>query len=236
MKGAVETVIETIQLGVSVARIELLDEIQIEAVNRNSKTTLPVTPTLFFEFHGMSERYVTEQAEFVQSLAHERGGHSFEWATRWEDREKLWQARHAAYYASLALRPGCQGFISDVCVPISALAECILETQKDHVGLPFPATILGHVGDGNFHVIYVVDTRNEREMERAREIAERVVTRALTMGGTCTGEHGVGYGKIKYLEAEHGQALRVMCAVKQALDPDNRMNPGKIVEPRMLYS
>ena len=234
LKGAVETVIETIQLGVSVARIELLDETEIDAINRYSKTTLVVAPTLFFEFHGMSDQCVSEQAAFVQALAQEHGAHGFEWASRLEDRERLWESRHSAYNAALALRPGCGGLVTDVCVPISRLADCILETQKDHVGVPFPTPIVGHVGDGNFHVIYVVHPNDELEMEQVRGLVDRMVNRALAMGGTCTGEHGVGYGKMKYLDAEHGPGLDVMRAVKQALDPDNRMNPGKIVEPRVL--
>jgi D-lactate dehydrogenase (cytochrome) len=231
IRGAVETVIETIQLGVSVARIELLDEIQMDAVNRYSKTSYPVAPTLFFEFHGDSDRHVADQAVTVQSLATEHGGREFQWATRLEDRDKLWEARHAAYYASLALRPGCKGLVTDVCVPISSLAECILETKKDNLSAPFPAPLVGHVGDGNFHLTYVLDPKNEVELTEAKRLADRLVKRALAMGGTCTGEHGVGQGKMKYLDAEHGPALDVMRAIKAALDPDNRMNPGKIIEP-----
>jgi D-lactate dehydrogenase (cytochrome) len=233
VQGAVETVIETIQLGVSIARIELLDEVQMDAVNRYSKTNYPVAPTLFFEFHGASDRHVSDQAAIVQSLAEEHGGHGFQWATRLEDREKLWEARHAAYYASLALRPGSKGFVTDVCVPISRLAECIVETQKDSLGAPFPVPLVGHVGDGNFHMIYVLDPSSDAELAEARRLAERMVMRALAMGGTCTGEHGIGYGKMKYLDAEHGPAVEVMRAIKRALDPDNRMNPGKVVEPQI---
>ena len=229
IRGAVETVIATIQLGVPVARIELLDEAQIDAVNRYSKTSYPVAPTLFFEFHSDSERHVAEQAESVQAIAAEHGGHAFEWATRLEDRERLWQARHHAMYAAIALRPGARAWTTDVCVPISRLAECVVETKKDNVGAPFPICLVGHAGDGNFHLIYVLDPDSAAEIEEARRLNERMVLRALAMGGTCSGEHGVGFGKMKYLEIEHGPALEVMRTIKRALDPDNRMNPGKMV-------
>jgi len=227
--GAVETVIATIQLGVPVARIELLDEAQMDAVNRYSKTSYPVAPTLFFEFHSDSARHVADQAEAVQALALEHGGRDFTWATHLEDRERLWQARHHALYAALALRPGAKGWTTDVCVPISRLAECIVETKKDNVGAPFPICLVGHAGDGNFHLIYVLDPESASERAEAGRLNERMVTRALAMGGTCTGEHGVGLGKMKYLEAEHGPALEIMRTIKRALDPDNRMNPGKMI-------
>jgi D-lactate dehydrogenase (cytochrome) len=229
MKGAVDTVIATIQLGVPVARIELLDEAQMDAVNRHSGTAYPVAPTLLFEFHGDSERHVGEQASTVEALAAERGGEGFEWATRLEDRERLWHARHHAFYAALALRPGSRGWSTDVCVPISRLAECVLETRRDHEGAPFPVCLVGHAGDGNFHLIYLLDPASDAELETARRLNDRMVARALEMGGTCSGEHGVGYGKMKYLDAEHGPGLEVMRAIKRALDPENRMNPGKIV-------
>jgi len=229
IQGAVETVIATIQLGIPVARIELIDEIQIEAVNRYSKTNYPVAPTLFFEFHSDSERHVADQAEAVEALASERGGKGFAWTTRLEDREKLWQARHDALYAALALRPGARAWTTDVCVPISRLAECVVETKNDNAGAPFPICLVGHAGDGNFHLIYVLDPANDGELEEARRLNDRMVMRALAMGGTCTGEHGVGIGKMKFLEAEHGAALDVMRALKRALDPDNRMNPGKMI-------
>jgi D-lactate dehydrogenase (cytochrome) len=230
MEGAVDTVIATIQVGIPVARIELLDETQMDAVNRYSKTSYAVAPTLFFEFHSDSPRHVADQAETVQALAAERGGQGFEWATRLEDRERLWQARHDALYAALALRPGARAWTTDVCVPISRLAACILETKQDNVGASFPIALVGHAGDGNFHLIYVLDPAQPAELDEARRLNERMVVRALAMGGTCTGEHGVGYGKMKFLEAEHGPALGVMRAIKRALDPDNRMNPGKMVE------
>jgi len=232
LRGAVETVIETMQLGASVARIELLDDKQMDAINRYSKMDYPVAPTLFFEFHGLNDQHVSDQAALAQSLAEQHGGREFQWATRLEDREKLWDARHDAYYASLALRPGCKGFVTDICVPISRLAECILETQEDNLGASFPMTLVGHVGDGNFHMAYMLNPDSEAELNEAHRLLDRMVTRALAMDGTCTGEHGVGYGKIRYLEQEHGPAMDVMRAIKRALDPDNRMNPGKIVEPQ----
>src|SRR5262245_2482132 len=227
--GAVETVIATIQLGVPVARIELLDEAQMDAVNRYSKTSYPVAPMLFFEFHSDSARHVADQAETVQALALDRGGRDFVWAMHLEDRERLWQARHHALYAALALRPGAKGWTTDVCVPISRLAECIIETKKDNAGAPFPICLVGHAGDGNFHLIYVLDPDSASERAEAARLNERMVTRALAMGGTCTGEHGVGLGKMKYLEAEHGASLEIMRTIKRALDPDNRMNPGKMI-------
>jgi D-lactate dehydrogenase (cytochrome) len=230
IQGAVETVIATIQLGIPVARIELLDEIQLDAVNRYSKTSYPVAPTLFFEFHSDSARHVADQAETVQALAAERGGRGFQWATHLEDRARLWQARHDALYAALALRPGSSGWTTDVCVPISRLAECVVATKKDSAGAPFPICLVGHAGDGNFHLIYVLDPANPAELEEAGRLNERMVLRALEMGGTCSGEHGVGIGKMKFLEREHGPALDVMRTIKRALDPHNRMNPGKMID------
>jgi D-lactate dehydrogenase (cytochrome) len=228
--GAVDTVIATIQLGVPVARIEILDDVQMEAINRYARATYRAAPTLFFEFHSDSGSHVAEQAAAVQALAAERGGHDFAWAVRQEDRDRLWQARHNAHYAGLALRPGCRSWATDVCVPISRLADCVRETKADHTAAPFPVCLVGHAGDGNFHLMYLLDPSSASELEAARRLNERLVTRALAMGGTCTGEHGVGYGKMKFLEAEHGEALDVMRAIKRALDPDDRMNPGKIVD------
>ena len=229
IQGAVETVIATIQLGIPVARIELLDETQMDAVNRHSKTDYVVAPTLFFEFHSDSAQHVSDQAETVQALAAERGGRGFQWATRLEDREKLWQARHDALYAALALRPNARAWTTDVCVPISRLVDCVMATRSDNAGASFPICLVGHAGDGNFHLLYVLDPDNVAEIDEARRLNERLVLRALEMGGTCSGEHGVGLGKMKYLEAEHGAALDVMRALKRALDPDNRMNPGKMI-------
>jgi len=230
IKGAVDTVIATIQLGVPVARIELLDDLQVDAVNRYSKTDYPVMPALLFEFHGDSDRHVQDQAESVEAIAREHGGRGFAWATRLEDRDRLWQARHHAFYAALALRPGAQAWTTDVCVPISRLTECVVETKADHAAVPFPVCLVGHAGDGNFHLIYMLDSGSASELDEARRLNDRMITRALALGGTCSGEHGVGFGKMKYLAAEHGEGLEVMRALKRALDPDNRMNPGKIVD------
>ena len=230
IKGAVDTVIATIQLGVPVARIELLDDTQVDAVNRYSKTDYPVMPALLFEFHGDSDRHVQDQAESVEAIAREHGGRGFAWATRLEDRDRLWHARHHAFYAALALRPGAQAWTTDVCVPISRLAECVVETKADHAAVPFPVCLVGHAGDGNFHLIYMLDSGSASELDEARRLNDRMITRALALGGTCSGEHGVGFGKMKYLAAEHGEGLEVMRTLKRALDPDNRMNPGKIVD------
>ncbi|MFS2009682.1 FAD-binding oxidoreductase [Azospirillum sp. CT11-132] len=228
IKGAVDTVIQTIQVGVPVARIELLDEVQIDAVNKYSKLDYAVAPTLFFEFHG-TEAGVKEQAEMVAAIAQEHGGMEFAWATRPEDRSKLWQARHDAYYAALALRPGSKGWPTDVCVPISRLADCILETKQDLAESNMLAPMVGHVGDGNFHLVYVLDPENPAELAEAQRLADKMVTRALEMGGTCTGEHGIGYGKMAFLEQETGEAFNVMGDLKRAFDPDNLLNPGKVV-------
>jgi D-lactate dehydrogenase (cytochrome) len=230
VRAAIETVIEAIQLGIGVARVEFLDDKQVEAINRYSKIKLPVLPTLFFEFHGMNDRDVKDQATMLQSLAAEHGSKEFQWKTSLEDKDELWNARHNAYYATHALVPGAEVLITDVCVPIARLAECITETKNDLAGVPFPATIVGHVGDGNFHVLCVLDPEHPSHREEASRFSERTVKRALLMSGTCTGEHGVGSGKMKYLREEHGDALEVMRTIKRALDPDNRMNPGKIVD------
>ncbi len=230
IEGAVATVVATIQLGIPIARLELLDAVQMDAVNRYSKTVYPVAPTLLFEFHSDSQAHVDEQARIVEALAREHGGRGFEWATRLEDRERLWLARHQAMYAALALRPGARAWTTDVCVPISRLAECITETNTDNAGAPFPIALVGHAGDGNFHLNYLIDPARQTDIDHAQRLNDRLVRRALAMGGTCTGEHGVGYGKMTFLELEHGPgALEVMRAIKRALDPDNRMNPGKMV-------
>ena len=231
IKGAIDTVIATIQLGVPVARIELLDDVQVDAVNRHSKTSYAVADTLLFEFHGNSDRDVSEQAQVVEGLAAERGGRGFQWATRLEDRERLWHARHNVHFAALALRPGCRSMATDVCVPISQLADCVLQTKADHANASFPVCVVGHAGDGNFHVIYLIDPQKPEELDEARRLNERMVARALAMGGTCSGEHGVGYGKMKFLAAEHGEnGVELMRSIKRALDPENRMNPGKVVD------
>jgi D-lactate dehydrogenase (cytochrome) len=226
--AAVDTVIQTIQSGVPVARIELLDEAQIDAINRYSKLDHKVAPTLFFEFHG-SNAGVAEQVETVEVLAAEHGGDDFRWATSPEERSKLWQARHDAYYAALALRPGSKGWPTDVCVPISRLAECIGETKRDLAQSTIPSALAGHVGDGNFHLIFMIDPQSPEEIAEASRLNDRMVARALAMEGTCTGEHGIGYGKMDFLIAEHGEAISVMRSIKQALDPNDILNPGKIV-------
>ena len=229
MEGAVQTVITTIQLGVPVARIELLDEIQLDAVNRYSKLNYVLKPTLFFEFHGTSQSAVAESATAVEEIAAERGGRHFQWATTTEDRAKLWTARHNAFYAAVALRPGCKPWTTDACVPISRLAECILETQADVQQSGLLAPLAGHVGDGNFHLIFLMDPNDPTELPKAKAINARLIERALAMGGTCSGEHGVGIGKMDYLQTEHGESLEVMKTIKRALDPENRMNPGKMI-------
>ena len=231
VQGAIETVIEAVQFGLGLARVEFADEQQITAINSYSKTNLAPLPTLFFEFHGMNERATRDQAEMLQSLAAEHGGQSFQWKQTLGDQDELWQARHDAYYAARALRPAAEVFITDVCVPISRLAECITETKKDLLRASFPATIVGHVGDGNFHTLCVLDAGDTGQFEEARRFADHAVRRALEMGGTCTGEHGIGFGKLKYLQEEHGEALDIMRAIKMSLDPENRMNPGKVISP-----
>ncbi|MFC3677812.1 FAD-binding oxidoreductase [Ferrovibrio xuzhouensis] len=227
LEGAVNTVIQTIQAGIPVARIELLDDVQADAINKYSKLDLPVQNMLMLEFHG-TEAGVAEQAEMVQALASDHGGQNFQWATKAEDRARMWEARHAAAYACKALRKGCEIMATDVCVPISRLADCIIETKDDVVKTGLVAPLVGHVGDGNFHLSVVIDRNNPKEVETVEAFSERLVHRALRMDGTCTGEHGIGSGKMKYLTAEHGEAVSVMRAIKKALDPDNLMNPGKI--------
>ena len=228
MEDAVNVVIKTIQLGVPVARIELADAVQMDAINKYSKLNLRVAPTLWLEFHG-SEASVREQAETVQLIASEHGGTDFSWAIKQEDRRKLWRARHDVVYADKALREGAQLWATDVCVPISRLAECIIETQKDLAASFLPAPIVGHAGDGNFHVGFVIYPNEPKEMAEAERLNDRLVHRALSLDGTCTGEHGIGCGKMDFLIAEHGEAVNVMRAIKQAIDPDNIMNPGKIL-------
>jgi D-lactate dehydrogenase (cytochrome) len=229
VEAACNATIATIQFGVPVARIELLDELQVKATNLYSKLALPEVPMLFVEFHG-SPAGVAEQAERFGEIARDLGGGPFEWATKPEDRSRLWQARHDAYWAGRALRPGAQALATDVCVPISRVAECVTATQREIAELGLVAPILGHVGDGNFHLTLLVDMADEAEVKAAKTLCERLVERALAMDGTCTGEHGVGQGKMKYLAGElGGAALASMAAIKRALDPQDIMNPGKIV-------
>ena len=219
----------TIQSGIPVARIELLDELQVRACNAYSKLSLPETPMLFLEFHG-SDAGVAEQSERFGEIARDLGGGPFDWATRPEDRSRLWQARHDAYWSGRALRPGTAAVATDICVPISRLAQCVVETQRDIADSRLVAPVMGHVGDGNFHLTLLVDLSDADEVVRAKALCGRLVARALAMDGTSTGEHGVGQGKMAYLAAEHGEpALAVMRAIKRALDPDGIMNPGKIV-------
>jgi D-lactate dehydrogenase (cytochrome) len=228
IESACNAVIATIQCGIPVARIELLDPLQVKACNIYSKMELEEKPTLFLEFHG-SDAGVREQAELFGAIAGEYGGNDFKWATQAEERTKLWSARHDAYWASFTLKPGAKGVATDVCVPISRLAECVTETTKDLEAAGLLAPVVGHVGDGNFHVLVLVDEANEEEIAATEAFVERLAWRAIDMEGTCTGEHGVGQGKMKYLKREHGGGLEVMQSIKLALDPDNIMNPGKIV-------
>lgn len=229
VEAACNATIATIQSGIPVARIELLDALQVKACNAYSKLNLKETPTLFLEFHG-SEASVAEQSERFGEIAAELGGGPFDWATKAEDRNKLWQARHDAYWAVIGLRAGANAFATDVCVPISRLAECVTATQQDIKDFNLVAPIVGHVGDGNFHVSVLMDMSDADEVGRGRQFHERLVARSLSMDGTCTGEHGVGEGKMKYLEAEHGKiGVDLMRTLKRSLDPDNILNPGKIV-------
>jgi D-lactate dehydrogenase (cytochrome) len=226
--AACSATILTIQSGIPVARIELLDALQVRACNLYSKLTLPETPMLFVEFHG-SEASVAEQSKAFGEIAADLGGGPFDWATKAEDRSRLWQARHDAYWAQRGLRPNTQPLATDVCVPISRLAECLAETQRDIAESKLLAPIVGHVGDGNFHVGILVDMNDDDEVARVRGFLERLTERALAMDGTCTGEHGIGQGKMKYLPSEYGApALDAMRAIKRALDPVDIMNPGKI--------
>jgi D-lactate dehydrogenase (cytochrome) len=226
--AACRATILTIQSGIPVARIELLDPVQIKASNAYSKLTLPEVPTLFVEFHG-TDAGVAEQSQRFGDIVTELGGGPFEWATKPEERTRLWQARHDGYWAARHLRPGAQALATDLCVPISRLAECVNTALKYVDELKLIAPVLGHVGDGNFHFSPLIDMDDPDEVKRAKILLERLTELALSMGGTCTGEHGVGQGKLQYLMAEHGApALNAMAAIKHALDPQNLMNPGKL--------
>jgi D-lactate dehydrogenase (cytochrome) len=229
VKAACDATIATIQSGIPVARIELLDALSVKAVNLHSKLDLPEAPMLFLEFHG-TDAGVKEQSERFGEIAAELEGGPFTWATKPEERSKLWKARHNIYWAGFALRPGATTFATDVCVPISRLAECVEQAQRDIAELGITATIVGHVGDGNFHVAPLFDLADREEVKRVEIFVERLVERALAMEGTCTGEHGVGQGKMKYLEREHGAgAVELMRVLKRSIDPSNIMNPGKMV-------
>jgi D-lactate dehydrogenase (cytochrome) len=230
-EAAVQAVTQVRQIGVPIARIEFLDAVMVKAVNQFSGLTLTEQPTLFLEFHG-SNASVKDNVEQVGEIMREFGGSDFKWAVNQSERTTLWTARHNAYYASLAYRPGCRALTTDVCVPISKLAECIAETKRDLDASFLTAPIVGHVGDGNFHLLMLVDPNSPEDHDEAERLNDLLVQRALSMGGTITGEHGVGMGKQKYMHAEHGAgALAVMCLIKQAIDPENLMNPGKMLPP-----
>ena len=230
VSSAVAAATEAIQMGLPVARIELMDRDCIDAVNSYSNSDLPVKPHLLLEFHG-SETSVPEQSEIFGEIAAEHDGLEFRWATRTEDRSALWAMRHNAFHAILQLRPGARSIVTDICVPISALATAIDETRADLAELGLTGPILGHVGDGNFHAILLIDETDADEVARAQTASRRMVERALALGGTCTGEHGIGMGKLDYMAQEHGHGWAIMGAVKRTLDPDNIMNPGKLVPP-----
>lgn len=229
IEGAVDAVILTIQSGLPVARIELLDELQIRAVNAYSNLTLTEQPTLFLEFHG-SEVSVAEQAERFGEIAADYGGTGFEWSTLAEERNRLWRARHDAYYAVRKLYPGKQGYITDACVPISRLAEALLESKRAVEASGLEAPMVGHVGDGNFHFAIMIDPEDPAQLKQAEALAHNIAERALALGGTVTGEHGVGMGKMRYMAQEHGAGYDVMRDLKRALDPQGILNPGKVVE------
>jgi len=230
-ESAIQAVTQIRQIGVPIARIEFLDEVMVKAVNQFSGLTLVEQPTLFLEFHG-SHASVKDNAEQVGNIMREFGGSDFKWAVNQTERAALWTARHNAYYASLVYRPGCRALTTDVCVPISRLAECIADTKRDLEQSFLVAPMVGHVGDGNFHMLLLVDPNSPEDHAEAERLNERLVHRALAMGGTITGEHGVGMGKQKYMHAQHGAgALAVMRAIKQAIDPENLMNPGKMLPP-----
>ncbi|RKP48613.1 FAD-binding oxidoreductase [Pararobbsia silviterrae] len=236
MVDAVNAVIQTIQLGVPIARAEFVDALAARSLNQYSHLTLKEAPQLFFEFHG-SEASVAEQAKVVEQIVADHGGEQFEWATQPEDRSRLWNARHHAYFAMLQLKPGSRAITTDVCVPISRLAECIAGTEIDIAASDLPCPIVGHVGDGNFHVAILVDPNRPEEFDEAERLNALIVRRALALGGTCTGEHGVGLHKIGFMREEHGEdALDVMRAIKHALDPSNLLNPGKMFTPERTPS
>jgi D-lactate dehydrogenase (cytochrome) len=228
IKGAADTVIQTLQSGIPIARSELLCATTMAALNRHNKTSHREMPTLLLEFHG-TEAGVVEQAQAVQDIARENGGLDFQWATRPEERSRLWEARHMAYFACLQLKPGARAISTDVCVPISRLAECVVETAKDIEKASLPVPLFGHVGDGNFHLVILIDPANPAELDEAKGLNVRVVKRALAMEGTCTGEHGIGIGKQPYLMEELGETVDLMRDIKRLFDPENLMNPGKVV-------
>lgn len=231
LDSAVQSVIEIIQMGIPVARVEFMDTGAVQATNKYSKLDLRESPLLLFEFHGSPDS-VREQAQTVQDITKSHGGQDFDWAERPEDRNRLWTARHNAYFAGLGLRPGCRSSTTDVCVPISRLADCVRDTAADLDRASFPYTIVGHVGDGNFHVLMLLDPDNQAEWQESEDINKRLVRRAIDMDGTCTGEHGVGLHKQEFMLAEHGQdVLDIMASLKATMDPNNILNPGKMLPP-----
>jgi D-lactate dehydrogenase (cytochrome) len=231
--GAVNTAIQTIQCGIPIARVELLDAAQMRAINQYSRTSFPEKVTLFLEFHG-SDASVKEQAETVGGISADFGGSEFEWTAFEEQRSEMWDARHSAAYAAMAVKPSAKAYATDVCVPISSLADCIRETREDvERSTSMPSFLLGHIGDGNFHYVFLIDPDDPLEFELVMQLSERMVQRAIRMGGTCTGEHGIGLGKQKYLQLEFGETgLELMRTLKRAMDPHNLMNPGKLVPAR----
>ena len=229
VRGAIDAVIETIQMGIPMARIEFLDAKSVAAVNAYSNMNFPLQPHLLIEFHG-SEAGIAEEIETFKEISNEHGGSAFEWASKTEDRARLWKMRHDAYYAMLHSRKGATAIVTDVCVPISRLADALLETEQDIKTSGIPGPLVGHVGDGNFHASLLVDPQKPQEKQIAKDLAKRMAKRALAMGGTVTGEHGVGIGKIEYMHDELGEAWHVMSEMKRALDPKNILNPGKVVQ------
>ncbi|KAK0408390.1 hypothetical protein QR680_003927 [Steinernema hermaphroditum] len=231
VKSAVQSVVETLQRSIPIARIEFLDSAQIEACNSYSNLNMAKAPTLFLEFHGSAESEVAQQAQFVEDICHSNKGSDFKWSTEQDEMNRLWTARHNAWYAALSQRPGRRGFSTDVCVPISHLARVVDETRKDIDASGVFGTIVGHVGDGNFHCIFCVDEEDPKERAAVQQLSDNVVKRALAVGGTCTGEHGIGMGKVNYLKEELGEStLNVMKALKRTLDPNGILNPGKVLD------
>jgi D-lactate dehydrogenase (cytochrome) len=228
INAAVTTVIQTIQMGIPMARIEFVDEATARAFNQYAGAKMPEKPHLLLEFHG-SDSGVAEQAERVREIVTDHGGSDFKWSSLAEDRAALWKMRHNAYYAALSLKPGATAVVTDLCVPISRLAEAVAETRADIAASGLPGPILGHVGDGNFHAILLIAPGNDAEKKIALDLSHRMAERALALGGTVTGEHGVGMGKLDYMEREHGEGWQIMADIKRALDPKNLMNPGKLV-------
>ena len=228
LENAVNSVIDSLLSGVPLARIELLDEVQMQAcINFSKLHEFKPKPTLFFEFHG-SDIEVIEQTKTIQEIMKEHGGSNFEWKNLPEERNRLWKARHNAYYASLSLKPGCLAWSSDVCVPITELANCIIESKEKLISMNLLAPLVGHVGDGNFHLLYLIDPDDADQLKKAKEHNKWMVEKAIELGGTCTGEHGIGYGKAEFLAKEAGSSINFMKSIKNSFDPKGLLNPGKI--------